>query len=137
MEKIDFINYRMLVREVEQLRLQLKAVEDSLYSPQGQRFSSTPNATHPHGSTMELAVARHLEVQGLYLSRLAEKDAQLLKVEQAIASLAEPVERIIMRARYVRGWSWRRICMELQAEGYSERQVYRLHGYALLKLKDV
>ena len=126
----------MLAREVEQLREQLEVMESSLFSPKGQRFTSMPHASNLHGSTMDVAVARHLDLQDLYLKRLAEKDAQLLIIEQALASLEDPAQRVIMRDRYVLGWNWRRICAALAQEGYSERQVFRLHGYALLKLKD-
>ena len=136
LEKIELVNYRMLSREVEQFREQLERFEASLFSPNGQRFTSTPHSSNPHGSTMELAVCRHIELQELYMKRLAEKNAQLLIIEQAIASLEDPAQRVIMRDRYVLGWSWRRICATLASEGYSERQVFRLHGYALLKLKE-
>lgn len=136
MEKIELVNYRMLAREVDQLREQLEAMESSLYSPKSQRFTSMPHASTHQGSTMDLAVSRHLELQELYLKRLAEKDAQLLIIEQALALLDDPAQRVIMRDRYVLGWSWRRICATLASEGYSERQVFRLHGYALLKLKE-
>lgn len=111
-------------------------METSLFSPKGQRLTSMPHAPASQGSEMEVAVCRHLELQELYFKRLAEKDTQLLVVEQALASLDDPAQRVIMRDRYVLGWNWRRICATLASEGYSERQVFRLHGYALLKLKE-
>lgn len=136
MEKSEFVNYRMLAREVEQLRLQVKVTEETLYSPTGQRFTSTPHATAPRGDAMDLAVARLFDLRELYSKRLVEMRARLLDIERAIYSLEDPAQRVIMRDRYVLGWSWRRICSSLADEGYSERQVYRLHGYALLKLKE-
>ena len=137
MEKIDFKNYRILAAEVQQLRDQLTALESSLYSPKGQRFTSTPRVPSGDGSTMDGAVARHMALEALYREHLAEKEAQQLAIEQAIQSLGDTPERVVMRERYMKGKGWTTICREMQKLGYSERQVYRLHGFALLKLKEV
>ena len=137
MEKSDFSSYRMLVVEVGQLRDQLRILESSLYSPNGQRFSATPKGTADYRSTMDGAVDRHDKLVKLYRTELAEKEARQLEIEQAIASLADTAERVVMRERYINGRGWTAICRDLQKLGYSERQVYRLHGFALLKLKEV
>lgn len=137
MEKIDFKNYRALVAEVQQLRDQLAVLESSLYSPKGQRFTSTPRVPSGAGSTMDGAVERHMKLDELYRANLAEKEAQQLAIEQAIQSLADTAERLVMRERYINGKGWAAIINKLQKLGYSERQVYRLHGFALLKLKEV
>lgn len=137
MEKVDFINYRALVREVQLLKTQLAVLEASLYSPRGQRFSSTPRASSGHQKTMDDAVAGHIKLDDLYRGHLAEKEAQQLRVEQAIMSLGDTPERLVMRMRYVDGRGWNYIIREMQKLGYSERTVYRLHGFALAKLKEV
>lgn len=137
MDKIDLLNYRALVREVRQLRDQLAALEASLYSPRGQRFTSTPRASSGHKKTMEDAVAGHIKLETLYLEKLAEQEAQLYDIERAIDSLEDIAQRVVMRERYILGHSWVRICDTLSSMGYSERTVYRLHGYALLNLKEV
>ena len=137
MEKSDFSSYRMLVKEVGQIRDQLKILEASLYSPKGQRFTSTPRVPSGTGSTMEGAVERHMKLVRHYAEDLANKEAKQLAIEQAINSLEDSAERVVMRERYINGRGWSAICRELQKMGYSERQVYRLHGFALLKLKEV
>lgn len=135
-EKTDFVNYRALAREVRQLRAHLEALESSMYAPKGQRFTSMPNPPAGEGKTMADVVCRHMELEELYLAKLAEKNAQLLRVEQAIDSLESAGERLVMRLRYLDGHGWARICAEMAALGYSERTIYRLHGQALLKLKE-
>lgn len=137
MDKVDFINYRMLAREVRQLQDQLKTMEASLFSPKGQRFTSTPRATSGSKSTMDEAVAGHMKLERLYREKLAEQKARLYDIEEALFELEDPAQRVIMRERYVLGQSWVRICDKMRGQGYSERQVYRLHGYALLNLKEV
>lgn len=137
MEKIDFKNYRALVIEVGQLQEQLKILESSLYSPKGQRFTSTPRSPSGYRSTMDGAVDRHLHLCDKYATELAAKEAQQLAIETAIASLADPDERVVMRERYIKAQEWPVVIRKLQKEGYSERTIFRLHGMALLKLKEV
>ena len=137
MEKFELEEYRTLVLEIRQLKGRLVALESSIYSPRGQRYTSTPRASSGNGSTMDDAVSRHVELENFYRRAVAKKEAQQLAIEQAIASLSNPKERAIMRARYVEGRPWSWICEKLRSEGYSERTVYRLHGEALLKLREV
>ena len=137
MEKEDFMNYRALVLEVKQLRTQLTILESSIYSPKGQRFSLTPRSAVGQNHTMDAAVAAHVELYDKYRAALAEQEAKQLAIETAIQSLESPVYRLVMRLRYIDGLGWRRICEKLRTQGYSERQVYRFHGEALLKLKEV
>lgn len=137
MEKSDFWSYKTLALETQQLRDQLAALESSLYSPKGQRFTSTPRVPSGGGSTMDGAVARHIKLVDLYRGKLAEQEALLLKIEGAVMSLSDTAERTVMRERYILGQRWPTVVMKLQKLGYSERQVYRLHGSALAKLKEV
>lgn len=136
MEKTDFQNYRDLAHEVRRLQASLRALESSMYSPSGQRYSHTPRATSGQGHTMDNVVASHVALEELYREKLLAKNEQLLAIERAVETLADPGERLVMRYRYIDGYGWRKVCMAMQARGYSERQVYRLHGWALEKLKE-
>ena len=133
MEKLDFQQYKMLSQEVQLLRIKLKALCD----PVGQRYSLTPRASSGQGRTLDDLAAVYAAQEEHYLKKLAEKEAMLLTVEQAIESLADPAERLIMRYRYIDGHGWRKVCQMMLPRGVSERQVYRLHGWALEKLKEV
>lgn len=137
MEKSDFRNYRALLLEVQQLKDQLQILESSLFSPKGQRFTSTPRVPSGDRSTMDGAVERHIKLVECYREQLADKEAQQLAIEQAIDSLQDTAERLVMRERYINGRGWTAISFILQKIGYSERSVYRLHGYALAKLKEI
>lgn len=137
MEKTDFKNYRALVLEVQQLKDELRVLESSLYSPKGQRFTTTPRVPSGEGSTMDGAIDRHLHLEQFYREQLAEKEALQLSIEQAISSLADPGERVIMRELYIKGLRWPAVIFKMQKLGYSERTAYRLHGFALLRLKEV
>ena len=137
MTKADLKNYRMLALECQRLKAQLEALESSLFSPKSQRYSTTPRGSGSGGRTLEDAVAGHLALRDHYEAQLAKKEAEQLAIEQAIESLEDPAERMVIRERYVNGLSWVQVCMIMQPKGYSERQVYRLHGFALLKMKEV
>jgi hypothetical protein len=137
MEKADFKNYRALVVEVQQLKDQLAVLESSMYSPKGQRFTSTPRVPSGDRSTMDGVVDRHMKLVKLYEADLAEKEAKQLAIEQAIQSLSDSPERVVMRELYIFGRRWPAVLLKMQKLGYSERQAYRIHGYALLKLKEV
>lgn len=135
MTKEDFKNYRQLASEVRKLETELKALEGSIYSPSGPHYSLTPKAPHGQGKGMDDLIASHLALEAVYKEKLQQKNVQLLAIELAIESL--PVaERLVMRYRYIDGRSWRKVCDLMQPKGYSERQVYRLHGWALERLKD-
>lgn len=136
MEKNDFIQYRLLAIEVRQLRARLKTLEGSIYSPGGQRYSLTPRASSGQGRTLADVAAAHEALEQLYLEKLATKEAKLLAVEQAIETLEDAAQRLVMRYRYIDGHGWRKVCTLMEAKGISERQTYRLHGWALEKLKE-
>jgi hypothetical protein len=137
MEKSDFKNYRALVEEVQQLKEQLAVLESSIYSPKGQRFTTTPRVPSGDRSTMDGAVDRHIKLVALYREQLAQKEAEQLAIEQAISSLGDTPERLVMRELYIAGKRWPAVLSKMQKLGYSERTVYRLHGAALWKLKEV
>lgn len=136
MEKVDFLNYRALVLEVRQLRAYVETLDRALSSIPGSQFSFTPKAPHSGGSALASRVARYLEMKELFEAQRDEAEAQVLKVERAIQALDDPAERLVMRLRYLEGRSWANVCAKLQ-DGYSERQVYYIHGAALRKLKEV
>lgn len=136
MLKSDLKNYRALAREVLQLREQLITLETSMYYAKVSQLSQTP-VQSGKGCDMADLVARRIELEALYCGRLSDKVAHQLAIERALDTLEDPAERMVMRYRYIDGRGWDSIIAELAALGYSERQVYRLHGFALLKLKEV
>ena len=54
------------------------------------------------------------------------------EIIKAIEELPSEGEKIVMRFRYINGWSWERISVE---SSYTYRHVTRLHGNALIHLK--
>lgn len=133
MEKEQFTAYRDLHREVRQLKRQLENMENMMFSPSGQRFTSVPYASHGRGNTMDRMVAAHIELQETIDEKVLELTTAMIELEKAVEAIDVPLERHIMRRRYFDGWNWEQICEELH---YSRQQVYRYHGYALAKLRE-
>ena len=133
MEKTDFKQYVALSIEVRQLREQL----DALCDPKGAKFSSDPRGPASPGSAAMVSIlSARAALEQKSLAALAEKEAQQLRIEQAIMSLDDASERLVMRALYIEGKKWPVVIRELTKKGYSERTLFRLHGTALLKLKE-
>lgn len=137
MEKTEFLNYRALVLEVKQLKAYVDAMDRALSSAPGSQLSFMPKAPRSGGSSFEERVVRFHEMKALFDERRALSECQVVAIERAIQSLEAPAERLVMRLRYLEGRSWASVVSRLQPEGYSERQVYYIHGAALEKLKEV
>lgn len=137
MTKADLLQYRALTLEVRRLRSFVAELESEKYSVPGSDFSGVPRGNSSNGSPIEKKVIRYLDAVALYEAKIAEKTAMLIAIEDAIETLDSPVERTILRLRYLEGHKWTSVCLKLEALGYSERQVYYLHGFALKKLEEV
>jgi DNA-directed RNA polymerase specialized sigma subunit len=67
-----------------------------------------------------------------YTQKQEELAAMQLRIEEAIESL-DPVERTIIRMRYIKGDSWTKIGFAIH---YSRSSTFEIHKRALEKLRD-
>lgn len=89
----------------------------------------------PHGGGVSDPTAN----AGAKLADLAAKiedeirllDEERAQIMAAISQLND-TEHDIMYYHYIRGWRWWKVAEKM---GYSERQIHRIHGVALLKIK--
>lgn len=68
-----------------------------------------------------------------YAKRKRALSERLRAMEEALQVL-DPIERRLMRMRYIDGLAWTAIETRLH---YSHAQVHRIHGIALTKLRDL
>lgn len=132
MTKETLQKYQHIKRERDQIRLRLDELEARLGSMGGSNLDGMPRSSVP-GDPTGRAATQHLALVEHYEAKLAELDALQLEIEQAIERL-EPVERQLLRCRYIDGMSWEAVCV---AMGYSWRQTHRLHSAALQKLREM
>lgn len=131
MTKSDLQQYRVLVREAEQLRGQVERLESAMTAPKVQQLEDRPAGVAREGSALENLVARHEELLELYREKLTALAVAQLRVERAIDGL-EPTERCLMRLRYLDGLRWEAVCVKMS---YSWRRVHQVHAQALEKLR--
>lgn len=72
------------------------------------------------------------ELTEVYDEKIAKLKASLKRIEDALDGL-EPVERQLMRARYIEGLEWHQVAVRIS---YSWQQTHRIHARALIKIKD-
>lgn len=77
-------------------------------------------------------VARHVELQEKYETKIAEMTAGMLLIEEAIEAL-EPTARMLLRYRYLDGLKWEEVCVRMNC---SWMQTHRIHAAALNQLKE-
>ena len=129
MTKDRLRNYANLKEECEQLRRQLEELEATLYYPKIQRLNGMPSAPSKE-NTLELMIARHVELQEKYEAKIAEMTAEMLQIEVAIETL-DPTARMLLRYRYMDGLKWEEVCVRMN---YSWMQTHRIHANALNQL---
>ena len=132
MTKNDLKKYRALTKERDQIRIMLEEIETAMYYPKGQRLTGMPRSGGGE-SVQDRLTPRHVELRQMYHAKLEEIDAERLRIERAIASL-DPLERLILRYKYIDGCTWEVICVKLN---YGWTQIHEHHNRALRHLKDV
>lgn len=123
--------FRANAREGWQIRGQLEELEARMYTPRAQRFSSTPRGSSGDGHTMDDLVALHIKLTDAYRQKLTDLAREQLEIENAIAAL-EPVQRMVIRYRYLDALSWEDVCARVH---YGWAQTHRIHAAALLALE--
>lgn len=125
--------YRRNKIEIAQIQNEIEMLRGKFTAPATQRLTGMPmtrgGVSDPTGNGA-VAVA---DLCLLYDKRLKEMCAQQKQIEEAIDTL-DSTQRAILRARYIQGYHWEKICYEC---GYSWRQTHRLHKAALRKLEEM
>ena len=72
-------------------------------------------------------------LRDLYKEKLQELVDGQMRIEKAIESL-NPIERELMRLRYIDGAEWTEVCATIN---YEWTQTHRIHARALTKIKNL
>ena len=110
MTKQDLLNYKHIKRERAQIARLLRTAERQQLP----------------GDESEKLIA-------YYVKKQTELTAMQLSIENAIANL-EPVERMIMRMRYIEGESWTKISFAVH---YDRSTTFVIHKRTLEKLAEI
>ena len=119
-------SYRDLEAERQQIALELEKVEAFMTAPKGTNWDGMPRGSSA-GDPILGVVTQHIHLQERYQAKLAELAEAQTAIEDMIETL-EPLERKLMRHRYIEGMCWEEVCV---AMCYSWRQTHNIHGRAL------
>ena len=133
MTKEELKAYQYIKREREHLAEKLEELETAMCLPRSQRLDGMPRSGSSESYIKEEQIDSKEELLALYQEKTTALLGALVHIERAIETL-DPRERHLVRLHYIDGKTWEQVAVEM---GYSWRQVHRIHGEALEKLKDV
>jgi DNA-directed RNA polymerase specialized sigma24 family protein len=129
--KKTLYGYRALHTEYHHIVAEMARLESLMESPRGANLDGMPHSPGA-GDPISGVVAQHVELVERYSLQLARLASAQLAIEKMIDGL-EPLERTLMRLRYIDGLEWESVCV---AMNYSWRQTHRMHARILDKLAD-
>lgn len=129
MTKQDLRSYQHIKTEISQIEGQLRELSSRVYSPRAPHLTGMPGAASTErGSAQERAATELFELREHYEKKIRELNEKQLKIERAIDTLPDPFQTIVLRAHYINGEKWEKVCLTASA---SWRTVHRAHAKAL------
>ena len=143
MDKKRLASYVSLKLEVENRRDKLARLKNEAHIPparQGNESKHQPGS----GDRMERAIIRYMEYEERITPMLHKDEAEMREIESAIDSVEDPLERELLRLRYMDGdfcrlMPWREVALNLFGDD-DDRHIltaYRLHGRALVSISNI
>lgn len=126
-------NYSRINLQVERLRERIETLQDRMYSLKSSSDMSEIQASGGNSDKIGGNVALLVDLEEMYLDELSKLLEEQKEIEDMIKGL-EPVERLLIRARYIDGLPWESICNII---GYSWAQTHRIHSSTLNKLGNM
>lgn len=117
--------------DINKERSQIAAEYHALADPKGANLDGMPRGPGS-GDPLAGITEKRRAVLKRYQAKLQELDVALLMIEDMIDGL-EPMERTLMRYRYIDGLKWEAVCVAI---GYSWRQTHNIHAGILDKLME-
>jgi len=117
------------IKEMEELQSEINSLYITLRSPV---ITGMPGAHSAEPDKIGNVVAKIQEKEVRLIARLDALIEEEKGIEQDFEML-DPVERAVMRYRYIQGIEWEEICVKMR---YSWQHIHRIHKNILEKLKD-
>lgn len=143
MDKQYLKDYVKLREEIECEQCRLLMLESKITGMSGKCNDGMPKGSAGEFDRMTLQIANKIDIEN-NLKKLYQEEAQKRKsIEAAVNNLLEhPYEKMVIRLKYIDGLSWQTICSVIYSRkgDYIEEQdkymrnIYRIHGRALIKL---
>lgn len=117
-----------MVSESSRLRKLAESIGQSLGNSNGGGGGKHASAG---AAKFENAIDKIVTLEGEINKKIDVLIQQRIEIEAAINSVEETILRTLLRYRYINGYTFERVAVEI---GYSWRQTIRLHGDALRKV---
>ena len=124
--------YTQLKKEQLQIQEELERIEMETTAVSSPNMDGMPRGSGVSDPVMAAAFAR-ISIKERYQEQLEKLAAEQLALEKMIEGL-DPVERRLLRYRYLDGLTWENVCV---AMCYSWRQTHNIHARALDKLVEM
>lgn len=124
--------YTHLEQERLQILDELTKLEARRTAPGTSKWDGMPRGGGG-GDVMADGLAQKEALTRRYICKVEALEKAQLAIEVLIDVL-DPVERKLMRHRYLDGLTWEKVCVEMN---YSWRQTHNIHARALDKLADL
>ena len=106
------------------LEVKEKLQELNKYRINAADYSIKVSPTNNHSSGIENILIKQEELQSQWVKASYDELKVHNEIEKYIDTLLDPMERIIIRYRYIFHWSWKKIA---DKTGYSLRHVQKIH----------
>lgn len=131
-EKIRYLRrYRLNELEIVRLKEELER-----WHSQAEQVTSSMeyHGKAANDTRLQHAVDRLGSTEAMLTAQLTDRVRRRNSIEAAIGSVEDERLQLLLRYRYIDGYTWERIAVSMN---YSYRQVTRMHGRALRQIKDV
>lgn len=128
--KSELQRYRDLLKEKADLQERILRRESAIKSAAVQVLTGMPRTEGGDSDKIGRAVTQLDSLKEIYTRKLREIEEELARIEREIERL-EPIERRLVRYRYIDGLSWEKICVKLN---YSWATLHRMHAKILKEL---
>ncbi len=128
--------YLSQAREIEQrikrAEEELSEMREALHG-RSVSYESDGSQRNPQGNSVERAIIRVVEYEERINAEIERLVAKRLEIEQTINAVPDRVQREVLSRRYLGYQEWDTIAEEMH---YCKQWVHKLHGKALLKIKE-
>lgn len=143
MTKQRLSQYIYLKMEVDHQLERLARLRNQERLPATQESDSSKHSGSGTGDRMERAIIRRMEYEDRVMPQVEAAMAEMQVIEDAIHSLPNPMEREVLRLRYMEGTClrhlpWRDVALRLFGNDDDSHMMatYRLHTLALQKISE-
>ena len=131
MNKDELNKYTETKREIEIIEDKIEYLKEKKTSIKSMVITDMPRGSNSENDRLGILLGEIEELINIYNEKQIRLIKQQIEIEEAISILDDPIDRNIMRLRYLEGMKWEKRCVEVN---YRWAQVHRHHKSILEKI---